>query len=140
MVSKLITTMKDPVPLNFFRYRIEFIHEGVCFLEGEQPVRAAVGFISSGPDQTAVNEAMSMFKKINFPAAAFFLDSEMPFPAKALEAFAEKVCKIVVIESGATLLLTKMVIEKTWINPVAMVPPHGGLISAWDIFEKEDWN
>ena len=140
MVTKFSATIKKSVLLNDSGYRIEFIQEGCCLLEGDQPVRAVVGFISFGPDQSAVNEAMSMFKKIKFPAAAFLMDVNSPFPAKALEAFADKVHKIVVIESDATCLLSKQLKERTWIKPVVTVPPYGGAITARDIFEKEDWN
>ena len=140
MVNRLSAALNKSVSSNNSGYRIEFIQEGICLLEGDQPVRPAVGFISFGPVQSLVNEAMEMLKKIKFPAAAFFLDSLEPFPAKALEAFAEKVHKIVVIESDAASFLSKLVREKTWIKPVVMVPPPGKSFTARDIFGKEDWN
>ena len=88
----------------------------------------------------AVYESMILFRKIKFPAAALYLKSLWPFPVKAIEAFAEKVNKIVVIEETETTLLSDMIREITGINPVTMVPPHGGSIKAEDIFGKEDWN
>lgn len=140
MFTRLSETFKKPDSSNDAKYRIEFIQEGYCHLEGDLPIRAAVGFVGFDPVHFAVEEAMSMFKKIKFPAAGFYLNSLAPFPAKALEAFAEKVDKIVVIESGAIPVLSQIVREKTWIKPVVMVPSHGGSITARDIFEKEDWN
>ena len=139
-MTRLSKALNKIVSSNESGYRIEFIQDGCCLLEGDQPVRAVVGFISFRQNQLAVNEAMSMFKKITFPAAAFLLDSLEPFPAKALEAFADKVHKIVVIESDATCLLSKWVRENTWIKPIVMVPPQGRSIAGRDIFEKEDWN
>ncbi|MBI1822927.1 MAG: hypothetical protein HY200_03130 [Nitrospirae bacterium] len=140
MITKVSPTVKKQAPPNVSGYRVEFIHGGSCQLEGDQSVRAAVGFVSFGSDQRPVNEAMAMFKKINFPAASFYLDSQEPFPARALEEFADKVYKIVVIDSDSTNWLSRMIREETWINPVIMAPPNGGPITVRDIFEKEDWN
>lgn len=140
MFTRPSANFKNPAFSDDPGYKIQFVQGGSCFLEGDQPIRAAVGFVGFDPVHFAVEEAMSMFKKIKFPAAGFYLNSFAPFPAKALEAFAEKVDKIVVIESGAIPVLSQIVREKTWIKPVVMVPSHGGSITARDIFEKEDWN
>ena len=120
--------------------RIEFVPESSCLLEGDLPVRAAVGFFGVGPSRGAVQEAMELFKKIKFPAAAFYLDSIEPFPVRALEAFAERVDKIVVVEPQSFPLVSAIIRERTWIKPVEMVPSAGGSISGSDIFGKEDWN
>jgi len=139
MFTRLSATFKKPDSSNDAEYRIEFVQEGFCFLESDQPIRAAVGFVSFVPVHSVVGEAMSMFRKIRFPAAGFYLNSLAPFPANALEAFAEKVEKIVVIESSAIPLLSQTVRKKTWIKPVVMFPSYGGSITAREIFEKEDW-
>jgi TPP-dependent indolepyruvate ferredoxin oxidoreductase alpha subunit len=142
MKNKLVKSnsaaFKTP-SLNDQDYKIQFVQEGFDLLEGDQLIRAAVGFVCCGPSQSAVDEALSMFSKMKFPAAGFYLNSLLPFPARALEAFAEKVEKIVVIESDVTPLLSKMVEKMTWIRPITMTPPHGGSITAQDLVGKEDW-
>ncbi|MHB8482906.1 MAG: hypothetical protein ACYDBV_09285 [Nitrospiria bacterium] len=122
------------------QHEVQFINEGLGLVEGDEPFRAEVGFISWRSTQAAVYETMLLFQKIKFPAAALYLKSLWPFPVQAIEAFAGRVNKIVVIEETETALLSRMIREITGINPVTMVPPPGGSIQAEDIFEKEDWN
>ena len=139
LFTKLSSTLKKPLSSNDSGYRIEFIHEGCGLVEGDEPIRAVVGFICWRSTHSAVREAMVLLRNIKFPAAALYLDSLWPFPVKAIEGFAERVNKVVVIEETETAVLSKMIREITGINPVTMAPPQGGLIKAEDIFEKEDW-
>jgi TPP-dependent indolepyruvate ferredoxin oxidoreductase alpha subunit len=139
MFTKLSPSFKKPVSLNNSGYRVEFIQEGCGLVEGDEPIRAIVGFICWRASHSAVREAMVLLRNIKFPAAALYLDSLWPFPGKAIEAFAEMVNKIVVIEETETAVLSKMIREITGINPVTMAPPQGGSIKAEDLFEKEDW-
>jgi pyruvate/2-oxoacid:ferredoxin oxidoreductase alpha subunit len=137
--TKLSATFEKPVSLNDSGYRIEFIQEGCGLAEGDEPIRAVVGFICWRSTHSAVREAMVFLRNVKFPAAALYLDSLWPFPVKAIEAFAERVNKVVVIEETETAVLSMMIREITGINPVTMAPPQGGSIKAQDIFEKEDW-
>jgi TPP-dependent indolepyruvate ferredoxin oxidoreductase alpha subunit len=128
------------LPLPEVQYEVQFVNEGFGPVEGDEPFRATVGFISLESTQAAVHEAMGFYRKIKFAAAAFYLKGLWPFPVQAIEAFAGRVDKIVVIEETQTASLSKRIREMTGLHPVTMVPPSGRSIRAEDIYEKEDWN
>jgi hypothetical protein len=66
----------SPSPNKGFDF--QFIHEGIGPVEGDYSFRAEVGYVCWGKAQMAVYQAMRMFKKISFPAAALYLKSISP--------------------------------------------------------------
>jgi 2-oxoglutarate ferredoxin oxidoreductase subunit alpha len=108
-------------------------------VEWEGGDQAEVGFIGWGLAQAAIREAMCFFKMVGFPAAALYPKVLWPPPKKAIETFAAKVKKVVLVEGSPSNLFTPAIQASTSIRPIVMAPSDGKPITPEEIFEKEDW-
>ena len=105
--------------------------------EREGTMHAEVGYVAWGSAQGVVREAVAMCRDHGIDVAALYPKSLPPHSSAQVEAFANTVTKVVIVESSAFSNYTGLVTSTTGLHPSQLQPEWGRALTPMDMFLRE---
>lgn len=105
-------------------------------LEGEDD--AEVGFIAWGATQGVVRDTLALCRNLGMSVAALYPKQMVPLPVAQLESFACAVKRVVVVESGQTMVHADRIEGACSFRPSVVMPDKGTAMTAIDLFMREN--
>jgi len=103
--------------------------------EGDLP--ADMGFVAWGATQGIVREAMEVCRKFGMKVGALFPKVLWPFPTEDIQAFAQTVGQLVVVEPNRLGHFTRLMQTQASLQPSQIIPKVGEALTPLDIFLNE---
>lgn len=98
---------------------------------------AEVGYVSWGPAQGVVRDAVTLCRNFGLSVAALYPKTVLPFPVKDLESFAKTVKRVVIVESDRAGGFAGRVRASCSFDTTTVGPEPGRTLTPMDIFLRE---
>lgn len=98
---------------------------------------ATIGYVAWGAAQGVVREAVTLCRSFGLNVSALYPKVLWPAPTRELEAFAETVEHVIVVEPDQAGRYTRFVRNQTALPVVTVMPEPGRALTPMDIFMRE---
>lgn len=105
--------------------------------EWDRDPGATIGYVAWGAAQGVVREAVTLCRSFGLNMSALYPTVLWPAPTRELEAFAETVERVVVVEPDRAGRYTRFIRNQTSLPAVTVMPEPGRALTPMDIFMRE---
>jgi hypothetical protein len=106
-------------------------------VEWDRDPGATIGYVAWGATQGVVREAVALCRSFGLNVAALYPKVLWPAPTRELEAFAETVERVVIVEPDRAGLYTRFIRNRTSLPAVTLMPEPGRALTPMDMFMRE---
>ncbi len=105
--------------------------------EWDRDPGATIGYVAWGAAQGVVREAVTLCRSFGLNVSALYPTVLWPAPTRELEAFAETVERVIVVEPDRAGRYTRFIRNQTCLPAVTVMPEPGRALTPMDIFMRE---
>ncbi len=106
-------------------------------VEWDRDPGATIGYVAWGAAQGVVREAVALCRSFGLNVSALYPTVLWPAPTRELEAFAETVERVVIVEPDRAGRYTRFIRNRSSLPAVTLMPEPGRALTPMDMFMRE---